>query len=105
VQGLPEETQCSIVDLVKARRTGGVQQRQGLAFSLHTEGLPYSPETTFVEPHNTLLMNGMHEMIDGLLSGKIVGVPGLTQFAPLLPENYSQLNRLQAFLERFTRPA
>jgi len=75
VQGLPEETQCSIVDLVKARRTGGVQQRQGLAFSLHPEGLPYSPETTFVEPHNTLLMNGMHEMIDGLLSGKIVGVP------------------------------
>jgi hypothetical protein len=34
-----------------------------------------------------------------------LGVPGLTQFAPLLPENYSQLNRLQAFLERFTRPA
>lgn len=33
------------------------------------------------------------------------GVPGLTQFAPLLPENYSQLNRLQAFIERFTRPA
>jgi hypothetical protein len=33
------------------------------------------------------------------------GVPGLTQFAPLLPENYSQLNRLQAFLERFTRPS
>jgi hypothetical protein len=34
-----------------------------------------------------------------------VGVPALTQFAPLLPENYSQLNRLQAFIERFTRPA
>jgi hypothetical protein len=75
VQGLPEETQCSIVDLVKARRTGGVQQRQGLAFSLYPEGLRYSPETTFVGPHNTLPMNGMHEMIDGLLSGKIVGVP------------------------------
>lgn len=84
MQGLPEETQCSIVDLVKARRTGGVQQRQGLAFSLHPEGLPYSPETTFVEPHNTLLMNGMHEMIDGLLSGKIVGVP-----------NHARLNSLQ----------
>lgn len=27
------------------------------------------------------------------------------QLAPLLPENYSQLNRLQAFIERFTRPA
>lgn len=34
-----------------------------------------------------------------------VGVPGLTQFAPLLPENYNQLNRLQVFIERFTRPA
>jgi hypothetical protein len=82
-----------------------VQQLQGQAFSLYPEGLRHSPETTFLEPHNPLLMNSMHEMIDGLLSGKIVGVPGLTQFAPLLPENYSQLNRLQAFIERFTRPA
>jgi site-specific DNA recombinase len=75
VQGLLEETQRSIVDLVKAWRTGGVQQRQELAFSLYPEGLRYSPETKYFEPHNTLLMNSMHEMIDGLLSGKIVGVP------------------------------
>jgi hypothetical protein len=74
-QGLLEETQRSIVDLVKAWRTGGVQQRQGLAFSLYPEGWRYSPETTFFEPHNTLPMNGIHEMIDGLLSRKIVGVP------------------------------
>lgn len=75
VQGLLEETQRSIVDLVKAWRNGGVQQRQELAFSLYPEGLRYSPETKYFEPHNTLLMNSMHEMIDGLLSGKIVGVP------------------------------
>ncbi|MGB8913824.1 MAG: recombinase family protein [Candidatus Sulfotelmatobacter sp.] len=75
VQGLLEETQRSIVDLVKAWRTGGVQQRQELAFSLYPEGLRYSPETKYFEPHNTLLMSSMHEMIDGLLSGKIVGVP------------------------------
>jgi hypothetical protein len=34
-----------------------------------------------------------------------IGVPDLTQFAPLLPENYSQLSRLQTFIDRFTRPA
>jgi hypothetical protein len=75
VQGLLEETQRSIVDLVKAWRTGGVQQRQELAFSLYPDGLRYSPETKYFEPHNILLMNSMHEMIDGLLAGRIVGVP------------------------------
>jgi hypothetical protein len=44
VQGLLEETQRSIVDLVKAWRTGGVQQRQELAFSLYPDGLRYSPK-------------------------------------------------------------
>jgi hypothetical protein len=33
------------------------------------------------------------------------GVPRLTQFAPLSPKDYSQLHLLQAFIERFTRPA
>ena len=66
-----------------------MQQLQGQAFSLYPEGLRHSPETTFLEPHNPLLMNSMHEMIDGLLSGKIAGVP-LVQF----------LNRL-AFLRAF----
>jgi hypothetical protein len=52
-----------------------VQQRQELAFSLYPDGLRYSPETKYFEPHNILLMNSMHEMIDGLLAGRIVGVP------------------------------
>lgn len=76
VQGLLEETQRSIVDLVKAWRTGSVQQRQELAFSLYPDGLRYSPETKYFEPHNTLLMNGFQEMMDAALSGSLVGVPG-----------------------------
>src|SRR5580704_4296025 len=55
VEGLMEETKRSIVDLVSAWRTGGVQQRQELAFSLYPDGLRYSPETKYFEPHNTLL--------------------------------------------------
>jgi hypothetical protein len=38
MQSLLEETQNNIVDLVKARRTGNVQQRQELAFSLYPDG-------------------------------------------------------------------
>ncbi|MGA2100970.1 MAG: recombinase family protein [Candidatus Sulfotelmatobacter sp.] len=72
---LMEETKRSIVDLVSAWRTGGVQQRQELAFSLYPDGLRYSPETKYFEPHNTLLMNSLQEMIDGLVAGSIVGVP------------------------------
>jgi hypothetical protein len=34
-------------------------------------------------------MSGLQEMMDLLLSGSLVGVPGLTQFAPLLPKNHS----------------
>jgi site-specific DNA recombinase len=75
VQGLLEETQRSIVDLVKAWQTGGVQQRQELAFSLYPEGLRYSPETQYFEPHNTLLMNSFHEMMGRLRDGSLVGVP------------------------------
>gem|GEM_PF-6473839 len=41
----------------------------------YPEGLRYSPGTHYFEPHNALLMNGTHEMIDGLLAGKIIGVP------------------------------
>jgi site-specific DNA recombinase len=75
VQGLLEETQHNIVDLVKTWRNGNVQHRQELAFSLYPEGLRYSPETKYFEPHNTLLMSSMQEMIDGIVSGRIVGVP------------------------------
>jgi hypothetical protein len=49
--------------------------RQELAFSLYPEGLRYSPETHYFEAHNTLLMSGLQEMMDGLLSGSLVGVP------------------------------
>jgi hypothetical protein len=75
VQGLLEETQRSIVDLVKAWRTGSVQQRQELAFSLYPEGLRYSPALKYFEPHNTLVMNSLQEMMDAALSGSLIGVP------------------------------
>jgi len=53
------------------------QMRDGHSVFRHCypEGLRYSPGTHYFEPHNALLMNGTHEMIDGLLAGKIIGVP------------------------------
>jgi hypothetical protein len=38
-----------------------LQQRQELAFSLYPEGLRYSPETHYFEPHNALLMNSLQD--------------------------------------------
>lgn len=73
VAGLLEETKSSIVDLVKAWQTGGVQQRQELAFSLYPEGLRYSPETHYFEPHNALLMNAVEEMMLNIEAGKNIG--------------------------------
>jgi hypothetical protein len=73
MQGLLEETQNNIVDLVKAWRTGNVQQRQELAFSLYPDGLVYSRELRYFEPRNVLLMQAMREMIDGVLAEENIG--------------------------------
>jgi site-specific DNA recombinase len=73
MQGLLEETQQSIVDLVKRWRNGTVQMRQELAWSLYPDGLVFSRETQYFEPRNTLLMNAVGEMVDGIVSGKIIG--------------------------------
>jgi site-specific DNA recombinase len=73
VAGLLEETKRSIVDLVKAWQTGGIQQRQELAFALYPEGLRYSPETHYFEPHNTLLMSAVEEMMLNIEAGKNIG--------------------------------
>ena len=70
MQGLLEETQNNIVDLVKAWRNGNAQQRQELAFSLYPEGLVYSRELRYFEPRNVFLMQAMREMIDGVLAGE-----------------------------------
>ena len=59
MQGLFEQTQQRIVDLVGAWRTGDTQQRRELASSLYPEGLVYSTETQYFEPRNTLLMNSV----------------------------------------------
>jgi site-specific DNA recombinase len=73
MQALLEETQHNIVDLVKAWKNGGVQQRQELAWSLYPEGLRFSRETKYFEPGNILLMNTMREMIADLVAGKNIG--------------------------------
>jgi site-specific DNA recombinase len=62
MQGLLEQTQSQIVDLVGAWKTGDTQQRRELAFSLYPDGLVYSAETQYFEPRNTLLMNSVEEM-------------------------------------------
>ena len=56
-------------------REGDTARRQELAFSLYPEGLRFSRESLYFEPHNTLLMNTMQEMIAGLADGSLVGVP------------------------------
>jgi site-specific DNA recombinase len=73
VENLMEQTKRDFVDLVNAWKNGSVQQRQELALSLYPEGLRYSPETKYFEPHNVLLMNSMQEMIEGLVAGKNIG--------------------------------
>jgi site-specific DNA recombinase len=75
MQSLLEQTQHNLVDLVRAWREGDTARRQELAFSLYPDGLRYSRETKYFEPHNTLLMNTMQEMIAGLVDGSLVGVP------------------------------
>ena len=73
VEGLIAEAQRDFVDLVKTWKNGSVQQRQELAFSLYPEGLRYSPETKYFEPHNVWLMNSLQEMIEALVAGKNIG--------------------------------
>ena len=73
VEGLIAEAQRDFVDLVKTWKNGSVQQRQELAFSLYPEGLRYSPETKYFEPHNVPLMNTLQEIIEALVAGKNVG--------------------------------
>jgi site-specific DNA recombinase len=75
VHRLMDDTKQSMVDLVSQWNRGGVQQRLEMAFSLFPEGLRYSPETKYFEPHNALLMNSFQEMIDGLVRGSLVGGP------------------------------
>lgn len=56
------------------------------------DGLRYSPETKYSKPHNSPLMNSMNEMIDGLLSGRIVVVPVGTILNQLARLRTSMLN-------------
>ncbi len=76
VQALIEETQNNIVNLCKAWQNGDTAHRRELAFGLYPEGLRYSPETKFFEPHNTLLMNSVHEMFAAIETESNFGVPG-----------------------------
>jgi chromosome segregation ATPase len=75
MEQLLEETQRSIVDLARSWREGNTQHRQELCLSLFPEGLRYSQETKFFEPHNVWLMNSMQEMIDRMEHESLVGVP------------------------------
>lgn len=51
MDALLEETQRNIVDFPRAWREGDAQTRRQLCFALFPEGLRYSPETKFFEPH------------------------------------------------------
>lgn len=73
---LMEEKERQIVNLVKVWRESDTAQKQELAFALFPGGLRFSQETKYFEPHNTLLMNGVEEMISHLLAQNNVGVPG-----------------------------
>lgn len=75
IQALIEETQSNIVDLCKAWRNGDTGHRRELAFGLYPEGLRYSTETKFFEPHNSLLMNSVEEMLSTIEANPNIGVP------------------------------
>ena len=70
---LLEETQHSIIDLVRSWREGNTQHRQELCFSLFPEGLRYSREMRFLNHSNTWLMNSMQEMLDRISDEKNIG--------------------------------
>jgi len=76
VQSLIEETQNNIVNLCKAWQNGDTAQRQELAFGLYPEGLRFSNETQFFEPHNSLLMTSVDEMFAAIDPESNIGVPG-----------------------------
>lgn len=73
MSALLEETQRSIVDLVRSWKEGNTAHRQELAFSLYPDGLVYSRDLRYFEPRNVLLMQAMREMIDDFLAGKNIG--------------------------------
>ena len=75
VQSLIEETQSNIVNLCKAWQNGDTPQRQELAFGLYPEGLRFSNETQFFEPHNSLLMSSVDEMLAAIDPESNIGVP------------------------------
>jgi hypothetical protein len=75
VQALIEETQNNIVNLCKAWQNGDTAQRQELAFGLYPEGLRFSNETQFFEPHNSLLMTSVGEMFAAIDPESNIGVP------------------------------
>ena len=69
MQGLLEQAQQKIVDLVGAWKTGETQLRRELAFSLYPEGLVCSAKTQYFEPRNTLLMSNVEEMWASIEAG------------------------------------
>ena len=56
-------------------QTGSVQQRQELAFSLHSGDLVFNRAMKFFGPRNILLMNSMEETISGLPAEKHWSAP------------------------------
>jgi hypothetical protein len=76
METLLEETQRNLVNFAKAWSTGDAQQRRELCFALFPEGLRYSSESRFFEPHNTWLMSKIEEMWTRIEAEEELGVPG-----------------------------
>jgi hypothetical protein len=91
-----------LVDISAAWQRAEAEQRFCVQKFLFRDGVAYHQTQKFLNTSNATLFQQLRALTH---PESTVGVPGLTQFAPLLPENYSQLNRLQAFIGRFTRPA
>jgi hypothetical protein len=102
MESLIEQARREVMDLFKTWKDAGLKQRQELQRVVFPEGLVYSMETAFFASRNHSIMQDLEDIYR---NWRTDGVPGLTQFAPFSPENHSQLSRLQAFLERFSRPA
>ena len=105
MEELIAQTQRELVDLPTAWKVGGLNQRRELCEMLFPKGLVWSQSWGILNPKNTSIMQDIvASQLDDSDHVKF-GVPRLTQFAPLSPKDYSQLHLLQAFIERFTRPA
>jgi DNA invertase Pin-like site-specific DNA recombinase len=101
MSALVKQTDEAVINFRKSWESAAVARKREIQTALFPEGLAYDPEIFYFCPQNPSLVTFLSDILESMgvsvNDDKTVGVPTLTQFAPLA--------RMLVFIDRFTRPA